>query len=71
MAEKLLDVRGLSVGFGAGVAVRDVSFSIAPGEVLGLVGESGSGKSVTESGDHAIAADAGSGEWGDFVWWCG
>jgi peptide/nickel transport system ATP-binding protein len=28
-------------------AVDDVSFSIAPGEVLGIVGESGAGKSVT------------------------
>ena len=27
--------------------MRDLTFSIAPGEVLGLVGESGSGKSVT------------------------
>src|ERR1700734_722515 len=28
-------------------AVRELNFSVAPGEVLGLVGESGSGKSIT------------------------
>jgi oligopeptide/dipeptide ABC transporter ATP-binding protein len=47
----LLEVRHLTVGFPApghgGTAVRDLGFTIAPGEVLGLVGESGSGKSVT------------------------
>jgi peptide/nickel transport system ATP-binding protein len=47
----LLEVRGLRVEFpnrrGTLVAVDDVSFSIAPGEVLGVVGESGAGKSLT------------------------
>ena len=46
----LLDVQNLTVRFGptdASPVVNDVSFSIAPGETLGLIGESGSGKSVT------------------------
>jgi peptide/nickel transport system ATP-binding protein len=47
----LLEVRHLRVEFptrrGTLVAIDDVSFDIAPGEVLGVVGESGAGKSIT------------------------
>jgi len=50
-AAPLLEVRRLRVEFptrrGTLVAIDDVSFDIAPGEVLGVVGESGAGKSIT------------------------
>jgi peptide/nickel transport system ATP-binding protein len=47
----LLEVKNLRVEFptrrGTLLAIDDISFSIEPGEVLGVVGESGAGKSLT------------------------
>ncbi len=42
----LLDVAGLTKRFGGLVAVKEIEFAIAPGEILGLIGPNGSGKST-------------------------
>nr|WP_316643562.1 ABC transporter ATP-binding protein [uncultured Roseateles sp.] len=51
MTAPLLEVRNLRVEFptrrGTLLALDDISFDIAPGEILGVVGESGAGKSLT------------------------
>jgi peptide/nickel transport system ATP-binding protein len=51
MATPLLQVKNLRVEFptrhGTLLALDDISFDIAPGEILGVVGESGAGKSLT------------------------
>jgi peptide/nickel transport system ATP-binding protein len=50
IAVPALELRGLTIEIptrrGVLVPVRDVSLTIAPGEVLGIVGESGAGKSM-------------------------
>ncbi|MDQ7746399.1 ABC transporter ATP-binding protein [Hydrogenophaga pseudoflava] len=43
----LLEVKGLTVSFGAQEVVHGIDFSLAAGEKLALVGESGSGKTVS------------------------
>ena len=42
----LLAVNGLDVSYGGAQAVRSCSFSVEPGQIIGIIGESGSGKST-------------------------
>ena len=42
----LLDIRNISMHFGAIHALTDLSFSVGPGEVVGLMGDNGAGKST-------------------------
>ena len=71
-SERILEVEDLEVNFftrrGVVQAVRDVSFSIRRGEVLGLVGESGSGKSVTSQAIMGLTELPGQITGGDIRW---
>ena len=57
----LLQVSKLGKRFGGNVAVDDVSFSVAPGELLALIGPNGAGKSTTfNMVNGQLPADSGS-----------
>jgi branched-chain amino acid transport system ATP-binding protein len=60
-AEALLTVRQLRKAFGGLVAVRDMSFDIPEGSIMGLIGPNGSGKTTVLNLITAeLTADAGS-----------
>jgi ABC-2 type transport system ATP-binding protein len=44
---RMIEVTGLTKSYGDFTAVRDLSFTVRPGEVLGLVGPNGAGKTTT------------------------
>jgi ABC-2 type transport system ATP-binding protein len=46
-ARRMIEVEDLSKNYGAFAAVRELSFAVRPGEVLGLVGPNGAGKTST------------------------
>jgi ABC-2 type transport system ATP-binding protein len=43
----MIEVAGLTKLYGTLAAVQDLSFTVAPGEILGLVGPNGAGKTTT------------------------
>lgn len=58
MAE-LLSFEHVEISYGGDPVVHDVSFSVKPGEILGLVGESGSGKSTLIKAAMGLLGDNG------------
>src|SRR3954464_3630709 len=43
----MIEVHGLTKHYGAFTAIRDVTFNVAPGEIVGFLGPNGAGKSTT------------------------
>jgi len=43
----MIEVQGLTKHYGAFTAIRDVTFDVAPGQIVGFLGPNGAGKSTT------------------------
>lgn len=68
--EELLRYQNVEVAFHGRAVVRDVSFTLHPGEILGIVGESGSGKSTLLNAAMGLLGNDGMVTRGD-IWFQG
>lgn len=64
----LLQFDHVAISYGGQPAVRDVSFTLEPGEILGIVGESGCGKSTLLKAAMGLLGPGGAVTGGDILY---
>ena len=70
MVEHLLRYDQVDISYRGELAVKQVSFAVDPGEILGIVGESGSGKSTLIKAAMGLLSQEGVVTRGD-IWYRG
>ncbi len=68
MSDPILEIKHLSVRYDGIPMVKDVSFSVNPGEILAVIGESGSGKSTILKAILGLLGNEGTVENGEILY---